>query len=349
MDSSSLLRTELLLLFFESLFFGAFCCLYIISLWILLYRHRRSERFSSSLWMTGVVTAMFCLAGTFLALDVRHLMAAFVDHSDTPGGTLAYLWQQGSDPSRNADPIIFILMTFLGDAFMTYRIFVVWNRQWISLVAPIAFIAGDLIAAAFIGQSLAQGNPKNFDTLLTPSLHSRLIAYFSMTLVTNLATTLLLLGRLWWCDRQAKRYCPPQYRAADSVHWRVMHTIVYSQIAYSFAVVLNLAACVSGTKLVVITSAILQPIIGISFTLIILRIGISEVLPSGRERTATLGGSHAAVTFGDRVGSAGIAVSVHVTQTIDSDGPCAFEDKTVSACHDASSVEVLGGEQGSVV
>ncbi|KAI0819720.1 hypothetical protein BC628DRAFT_1401196 [Trametes gibbosa] len=58
-----------------------------------------------------------------------------------------------------------------------------------------------------------------------------------------------------------------------------------------------------------------------------------------------------AVTFNDRLGGPSIAVSVHITQTIDSDdGSRAFDDKTVSSCHgDVNSTEVLGGERGSVV
>lgn len=54
----------------------------------------------------------------YLAFDVRHLVAAFADHNNTPGGTLNYLWQEGHDPSRNMDPAILIVMTFLGDGFM---------------------------------------------------------------------------------------------------------------------------------------------------------------------------------------------------------------------------------------
>lgn len=59
-----------------------------------------------------------CMHWQYLAFDVRHLVAAFADHNSTPGGTLKYLWEEGHDSSRNMDPAILIVMTFLGDGFM---------------------------------------------------------------------------------------------------------------------------------------------------------------------------------------------------------------------------------------
>lgn len=69
---------------------------------------------------------------------------------------------------------------------------------------------------------------------------------------------MLLLGRLWWHDRRAKRYHAPH---GHSVHWRVMRTILHSEAAYSLGVVLNLAACAARSQLVLLTSCVLPPLI----------------------------------------------------------------------------------------
>ncbi|OJT04227.1 hypothetical protein TRAPUB_5104 [Trametes pubescens] len=207
-------------------------------------------------------------SGQYLAFDVRHLVSAFADHNATPGGTLEYLWAEGHDPSRNMDPVILVVMTFLGDGFMvstppfhttrcclsclspadpkTYRIFVVWNRKLVSLVLPGILLVGDLIAAAYVGDGLLwYENPKDFNSLLVPALHARFIAYFA---------------RLWWHDRRAKRY---QRHAphGPSVHWHVMRTILHSVAAYSLGLVLNLAACAARSQLVLLTSCVLPPLI----------------------------------------------------------------------------------------
>lgn len=69
---------------------------------------------------------------------------------------------------------------------------------------------------------------------------------------------MLLLGRLWWHDRRAKRYHAPH---GHSVHWHVMRTILHSEAAYSLGVVLNLAACAARSQLVLLTSCVLPPLI----------------------------------------------------------------------------------------
>lgn len=46
-------------------------------------------------------------------------MKAFVEHSGTPNGPINYLNQQANDSSLNMlHPVLFAIMTFLGDAFM---------------------------------------------------------------------------------------------------------------------------------------------------------------------------------------------------------------------------------------
>ncbi|OJT04214.1 hypothetical protein TRAPUB_5091 [Trametes pubescens] len=58
-----------------------------------------------------------------------------------------------------------------------------------------------------------------------------------------------------------------------------MKTIVQSQAVYTIGVIFNLVTFLAKSELVFVTNAILPPLIkGISFTLIITRIGLSEVL-----------------------------------------------------------------------
>lgn len=58
------IRLQLVGLLIDGLLFGCFSVLYSISLWILVYKHRRHGRGSTRLgvWMFAIVTVMFLLA-----------------------------------------------------------------------------------------------------------------------------------------------------------------------------------------------------------------------------------------------------------------------------------------------
>lgn len=53
-----------------------------------------------------------------LAIDIRMLLLAFVDHSTTPGGPTAYFNNPGNNPALYVSAVIFAFLTLLGDGFM---------------------------------------------------------------------------------------------------------------------------------------------------------------------------------------------------------------------------------------
>lgn len=63
----------------------------------------------------------------YLALDIHLLVEAYVDHSATPGGPLAYLDRPASNVSLSVSAAIFAFLTLLGDAFMV-NAFLLCNR-----------------------------------------------------------------------------------------------------------------------------------------------------------------------------------------------------------------------------
>ncbi|EIW52802.1 uncharacterized protein TRAVEDRAFT_53241 [Trametes versicolor FP-101664 SS1] len=233
---------------------------------------------------------MFFCVGTYLALDLHFLVEAYINHSATPGGPLAYLNNPGSNVSVTVSTAIFAFLTLLGDAFMAYRVFVVWNGMIIALVPSGLLVIGDAVTTGLVGHALLHsGGPTTYSKVIyVPGARSPLIAYFLMTILTNLGTTwhiapwllplftALLLGRLYWHDRRTRRHLPQDMYSTAA--WRVMKSIIQSQAVYTIGVIFNLVTFLAKSNLVFITNAILSPLIGISFTLIITRIGLSEVL-----------------------------------------------------------------------
>ncbi|OSD00315.1 hypothetical protein PYCCODRAFT_1353530, partial [Trametes coccinea BRFM310] len=215
-----------------------------------------------------------------LVLDLLHVMSAFVDHGNDPDVPLSFYEHQGTVLSYVASPVFFAPLTLEGDLFMTYRIYVVWRRETLSLVLPLSLIIGHLSQDFSFGMTadkLYTGPVNVSDGLLSPVVYKPMIAYFSLTLLTNITTTLLLLGRIMWHDTEMRRAFG-RYNAASKSHWQVMKTIIQSQVLYSSVVVINLVLYIVRSNGVYITFAVLPPLVGISFTMIIARIGLSDAL-----------------------------------------------------------------------
>ncbi|KAI0328956.1 hypothetical protein GY45DRAFT_936295 [Cubamyces sp. BRFM 1775] len=268
-----LLRAALLAIFIEAILFGIHSILYSISVWILLYRRRRWPT-RLNLWMFAVATAMWALACVYLGLDIPHITETLVDHSSEPGGPLAYYEHGAKVPYYMVSPVLFGVLTLLGDCFMTYRIYVVWRCKLASLVLPIFFIIGGLVAAGVAGHAVYTSPKSVPSSFLTPAVGRPMIAYFVMALATNLVTTFLLLARIMYYDREARRTFQLQDRS-NSVHWQVMKTIIQCEAIYSLGILINLVLFVVGSNAVFIMWSALPPlVVSVSPRDILIRQGI---------------------------------------------------------------------------
>ncbi|KAI0631559.1 hypothetical protein C8Q77DRAFT_1159332 [Trametes polyzona] len=226
------------------------------------------------------MSAMFVLALIHMALDVRYAMSLFVP-------------QYAADPTKwsvtgVANPFLFAVLTIIGDGFMAYRTYIVWGRRSIVLIPPILLLAGmistqgtAIAAGTFVARGLLS-IPHDSEAFQNPFLADTVIpqmtSYFVITLLTNLSITSLLIGRILWVERQTIKACRVGNRITPKSTRRAVMVILQSETAYSVAVVLNLAAYLARSNLVYLTFAALPPLVGISFTLMITSIGLSEMV-----------------------------------------------------------------------
>ena len=76
-----------------------------------------------------------------LAIDVQRADQGLVVHGNSPNGSTDF-FNTLSNPTLVAKDVIYITQTLLGDAFVTYRLFMVWNRSWPVIVLPILLLLG---------------------------------------------------------------------------------------------------------------------------------------------------------------------------------------------------------------
>ncbi|KAJ8480958.1 hypothetical protein ONZ51_g6305 [Trametes cubensis] len=116
----------------ESVLFGAFTVTYTQGTWSLLRIGSRSKP-SRREWAVSLAsTVMLILALGHLILSLQYLLYGFVTRS----GSLESVYAALDDSFLNPKLGVYITQMLIGDMFMMYRLFIVWNRRKRVIIAP---------------------------------------------------------------------------------------------------------------------------------------------------------------------------------------------------------------------
>ncbi|TBU44153.1 hypothetical protein BD309DRAFT_958987 [Dichomitus squalens] len=299
-------RASLIALFTESLVFGAFTVLYAIAIWILLYREKRRSKSTLNKLLFATSTVMWVLSVAHLCIDVQRALQAFVVEGGKPDGALLF-YSTLNNPTLVAKDGIYITMTIVADSFVTYRLFVVWNHAWYIIVLPVILLIATAVAG--YGACAEIGMVKGVGAIFAANLQPWIRAFFSLSLTTNLLTTILIAARIVWMNRRVKSY------RAGGGHWEVVETLVQSAAIYSAALASLLGTYLAGSNAQYVCLDILQPLIGVVFTLIIIRVGLGYTM---NEVSAKGGSEFQGQTIGGTdYNLRPVAINVSVSRTHD--------------------------------
>ncbi|KAI9061933.1 hypothetical protein FKP32DRAFT_1612869 [Trametes sanguinea] len=330
-ETFPLARAELIALFMESMLFGAFTVLYAIAIWILLYREKIRGRSRLNRMLFGTSTVMWVLSVAHLAIDVVRAVQGFVVWGQKPNGTNEF-YAIISSPTEVAKNVIYISMTLVADSFVTYRLFIVWNRTWWILTIPVTLLVATAVAG--YGACVEIGLAKQGNAIFAENLQPWIRSFFALSLTTNLLATILIAGRIMWSNRRVRKYRASG--AAAGSHWEVIETMIQSAAIYSAALASLLGTYLAGSNAQYVCLDILQPLIGVVFTLIIIRVGLGYTM-----NDSVSGGGHVS----DRAGPSQL-------QTIGGHSyplqPVAI-NVSVSRTHDRASFEGYDRKEGPVV
>ena len=76
-----------------------------------------------------------------VTLSVRNSLRGFLDRAGDTNRTTAF-FSRLSEQTQVAKSTIFVTSILIGDAFLTYRLWVVWNRSWMIIIVPIGMLLG---------------------------------------------------------------------------------------------------------------------------------------------------------------------------------------------------------------
>jgi len=269
-------------IFLEALLFGAFVILYILAMWAVYLKAQREKKVNYPLLV--VSSAMLILATMHLGTDLKRVLLAFIDFRNAPGGPDAILGNV-SLFVHVFKSAVYVSQTTLGDAFVIYRVFIVWGADYWIIIFPVLMLLGGVAAGIGACHSFAIASASAGIFKIT--LGNWIVSYFSITIALNVICTSLLAWKIWSINRKSAR-------AGDLNS--VIIIVVESGAIYSATLVTLLILYELGSFAQFIVLDAVNPIIGITFTLIIIRVSLGLSTRSGRSSSAhvfTLAGGSA--------------------------------------------------------
>ncbi|KAI8992756.1 hypothetical protein BD414DRAFT_482116 [Trametes punicea] len=224
-----LLKSCIVSLFIESLFFGAFTIPYTMGMWSLL-RLGFPGTPSRRDWAFALASStMFVLALVHLALSLRLSIVGFVSHA----GSLESVYDALDDASVFFDNTlgscrfaIYVTQTLIGDGFMIYRLYIVWSSNLKVVILPAVLLV--------IGTAAGYVSVVNLFGPITP------LVFFGLSFFTNILSTILIMWRIL---RSAYGPAAPKLmtRRFSLKYRKVVEAIVQSAAIYSTA---SISLCV---------------------------------------------------------------------------------------------------------
>ncbi|KAI1793964.1 hypothetical protein LXA43DRAFT_1092322 [Ganoderma leucocontextum] len=251
--------------FFESLFFGIFLVLYGVALWVRM--RRRGDRVRRVVLQVGASTLMLLLAGAHLVVVVARGYEAFVDQGGHRKSAFRYFVDAGK-PTFMAKMVIYVTQTLLGDIVMAYRAFIVSGYKSGTIVVPAVL----LVATAVTGYGACIEYPRADWSWLSIGHNSGsqwLATFLVLATVSNLFTTTLIILFIHRSSRYARKLGSIPVAARRGV----VATIIQSAVLYTVALFFLLVTFIANVNPEMFCIDALTPLIGISFTLIIVITG----------------------------------------------------------------------------
>jgi len=243
----------------ECCFFGIFTILSCGTLWIIINKSDTRRP------LVVTVCVMYILAFAQLAIDVQRAIEGFVEYADVPKGSLVF-YGKLNDATELAKNIVYVLQTIVGDSIVVWRCYIVWGKRWPVTIVPILMLL--LTAVAGFGTTYIFSKVQPGDRVFISQLYPWITTYFSLTLATTVICTTLIAVRIWRGQMMMR-----QARLQSNL-MPIMVTLVESGAIYAAALLSVIVTYATKNNAQYIVLDLLTSLIGIVFSLIIIRVGL---------------------------------------------------------------------------
>ncbi|KAI0710098.1 hypothetical protein C8Q76DRAFT_798856 [Earliella scabrosa] len=255
-------------IFIQTLLYGAYTVVFILTVWVLLSKRRKRRPIRDPmLWISLI---MFVMATVHIAINYTRVIRAFITFRDAPGGPAAF-FNQLSEFTQIFGSTIYIAQTLIGDSVVLYRCYLVWGDSRV-IVFPCILLLGSTASGVGILYSFARVVPEA--EIFVEELQQWIVSFFSLTLATNIICTGLVALRIWWMNRAIMNF------ASNSYH-PIIFLVLESGAVYSATLTTLLILYKTGSWFQYVLLDAISPIVGLVFSMIIIRIGMGITTARG--------------------------------------------------------------------
>ncbi|EMD32205.1 hypothetical protein CERSUDRAFT_118836 [Gelatoporia subvermispora B] len=251
----SLGEAQVLSLFLTSIFLGIHLVTFALVLWTQFVRYPSRGRNIN--WLLVAVSVVL---GTVGILD-GSLGAVTNAQVWTSGNQSLFTKDTWPNGVRIVDQVI---PPIVGDAMLTYRCWMVYERSWKVVVAPACiWIAGVSISVFIVAKSIAI---KSASGVNDPSLTVYYGVALTLTVVLNFIATSSIVLRIWRMNKNIRQYVGRH----DKLIY-IIRIVIESGLLYTTAALITLLTAVTNNNADYIVGDCLVQITGIAFNLMIVR------------------------------------------------------------------------------
>lgn len=247
----------------EGILYGFSVLMFIGTVWALTYKRRPRD---VNRLIAGVTIMLFVLSTAHMIVDIIRLEDGLVKYRDTfPDGPAAF-FADVSQMTYVVKNAIYILHTLLGDGFVIYRCYIVWQSARIIILPSLLWCCSAFTGfSAVYSVSQATSNAGNIFTKATGQ------TFFALTLSTNLISSGLLAYRIWKIECNVSAL-----RTSNRTLTPILRVLVDAAILYSVVLFPTLICFVCSNNGQYVMLDMLMPIISIAFYMVLIRITVSK-------------------------------------------------------------------------
>ncbi|KAF8188727.1 hypothetical protein BJ912DRAFT_1106823, partial [Pholiota molesta] len=259
---------KLISIFIESTLYGVYILSFVLTCWVLVKKRQSAHSINKS--MIIISTLMFLIATLHISVSYVRIIKAFIILRNEPGGTYAFFIRL-SEFTYVFEMSIFMTQILLGDGLVLWRAYKIWGDRLSVIIFPLLLMFGSAIVDIRILIFFAK---TSFVPTANPPLYEWFYFFPTTTLATNLLCTGLVAYRIWYFNRRTGTLVGNSLRP-------VFLLVIESGAIYSATLIILLIAYGTGSLITNLILDALSSIIGLVFSMVIIRIGLGLTASNG--------------------------------------------------------------------